>query len=136
MQPLDASAVSIALHRRSGSCGSARQANEIASQIVTKARELMTAAHSDAVSRPDPDADDLPGTMLTPSPRVPTLPPRHHITFIPRYGWTLGTAVLGDTSVANLPFILVGLPKKEARRLAAAIGMDRATGALTAAFCP
>jgi hypothetical protein len=75
---------SITLHCRSDSCTSARQANEIASQTVTKVRELATAAYSDAVSRPDPDADELPRTMLTLSLGVPTLPPRtskapHHI---------------------------------------------------------
>ena len=47
-------------------CGSGRQVNDIPSQNVTKASELTMAAHSDAVSGPEPDADELPEVMAFP----------------------------------------------------------------------
>jgi hypothetical protein len=64
------------LHRQPDSRENAVQANEIPSQIVIKARELTMAAHSDAVSLPEGDADELPGTMVTPLLDVPPVLPQ------------------------------------------------------------
>jgi hypothetical protein len=74
--PTIASLSMMGLHRQPDSRSSAPQANEIPYQIATKARELTMAAHSDAVSLPEDDADELPETMVTPSLRAPTLLPQ------------------------------------------------------------
>ncbi len=47
-------------------CESGCQANDIPSQNVTNASELTIAAHSDAVSGAEPDADELPEIMAFP----------------------------------------------------------------------
>ncbi|MBQ0821208.1 hypothetical protein KBI52_13435 [Microvirga sp. HBU67558] len=61
-----ASVSATGVHRQPDSRSSPPQANEIPSQITMKARELVMAAHSEAVSLPEGDAEELLMTMVTP----------------------------------------------------------------------
>src|SRR3712207_2561549 len=107
-----ASVSAMGLQRQPGSRRNAAQANEIPSQIVMKARELTMAAHSDPVSLPEGDTDELPRIMITPSLCAPMLLPQRTSeplnSTCPTYIGGNGVDVLGDTSAAELALIVGG----------------------------
>ena len=78
---------------------------------MMKARELVMAAHSDAVSLLGGVADELPVSMGSPRlicTRCRREHTRHSIAAVLRYGGTLGVDVLGDTSIAKLTAAISG----------------------------
>ena len=76
-----------------------------------KARELTMAAHSDAVSLPEGDTDELPETMVTPRLMLRRCCRKGHPSrSIPPATVHRGNGVdvLGDTSAAELALVVGG----------------------------
>jgi hypothetical protein len=72
---------------------------------VMKTRELVIAAHSEAVSLPEGDADELLVTMVTPlshSPAPLLTTVKVLVQLLPRYIGGNGVDVLADTCAAEL----------------------------------
>jgi len=86
---------------------------------MMKARELVMAAHSDAVSLLGGVADELPVPIGSPRlicTRCRREHARHSIAAVLRYGGTLGVDVLGDTSIAKLAAAIAATAGKEPSR--------------------